>query len=66
LDTNKKTFLKSKKGKNFDFSKFNKIIAVVCTPSLAFVASKEALEFEEKDLRRVLPVGELNEWLESH
>lgn len=62
----KKTFLKSKKGKNFDFSKFNKIIAVVCTPSLAFVASKEALEFEEKDLRRVLPVGELKDWLESH
>lgn len=54
---------KHPKGPNYDFSKYEDIIPVVCTPQVVYVADPYSLRFVEPGLRAVCSLNELRTWL---
>jgi hypothetical protein len=53
-----------RRGDNFDFSKFSKIIPVVCTPANVYVPIGPATANVAEGLRAASSVGELAAWIE--
>jgi hypothetical protein len=51
------------RGDNFDFSKFSKIIPVVCTPAKVYVPIGLATAEVQQGLRAASSVAELAAWL---
>jgi hypothetical protein len=54
---------KHPKGPNYDFSKYEDIIPVVCTPQVVYVADPYSLRFVEPGLNAVCSLNELRTWL---
>lgn len=50
-------------GDNFDFSEFNQIIGVVCTPFVAYSDNAQSLSFAQPKLRTCVSLQELVTWL---
>jgi hypothetical protein len=50
-------------GPNYDFSKYQDIIPVVCTPQVVYVSSPDTLRSVETGLRSVCSLSELRTWL---
>jgi hypothetical protein len=51
------------KGPNYDFSKYQDIIPVVCTPEVVYVANPYSLKFVAPGLNAVCSLNELRTWL---
>jgi hypothetical protein len=54
---------KHPKGPNYDFSKYDDIIPVVCTPQVVYVADPYSLRFVEPGLNAACSLNELRIWL---
>lgn len=52
-------------GKNYDFSRYSKIIAIVCTPHIVYTESELSLAYEVTELRKAATASELVEWLNT-
>lgn len=52
-------------GENFDFSQFDEIIGVVCTPFVVYSSEERTLAFVKPNLRLVTSISELRDWLTS-
>lgn len=52
-------------GENFDFSQFDEIIGVVCTPFVVYSSEERTLAFVKPNLRLATSILELREWLTS-
>lgn len=52
-------------GDNFDFSEFESILGVVCTPFAVYSSTEETLSFVAEDLRACLSSSELETWLSN-
>ena len=50
-------------GENFDFSGFDEIIGVVCTPFVVYSSEERTLAFVKPNLRLATSILELREWL---
>jgi hypothetical protein len=50
-------------GENFDFSQFDEIIGVVCTPFAAYSGDERTLAFVKPNLRASSSIIELRDWL---
>ncbi|PLC47885.1 hypothetical protein CR159_21150 [Pollutimonas subterranea] len=50
-------------GENFDFSQFDEIIGVVCTPFAAYSSEERTLAFVQPKLRANSSIRELRDWL---
>jgi hypothetical protein len=53
----------NRRGDNFDFTIFESILGVVCTPFVVFTADESALEEIADGLRAAVSLDELNRWL---
>jgi hypothetical protein len=51
------------KGENYDFSTFNKVVGVVCTPFVIYTSDAISLTPVFEDLRPVLSLEELAKWM---
>lgn len=52
-------------GDNYDFSAFQDIIGVVCTPFVAYTVTPQSLDFATPGLRACASAAELRAWLEK-
>lgn len=52
-------------GENFDFSQFDEIIGVVCTPFVVYSSEERTLAFVKPNLRLVTSISELGDWLKA-
>ncbi|MBK8024585.1 MAG: hypothetical protein IPK19_24965 [Chloroflexi bacterium] len=52
-------------GHNYDFSRYARIIAVVCTPNAVYTESDLSLSYEVGKLRKSATASELIEWLNT-
>lgn len=52
-------------GDNYDFSSFENIIGIVCTPFVAYSSNQFTYREIRPDLQACISSGELSEWLES-
>lgn len=53
-------------GENFDFSRFDEIVGVVCTPFVVYSSEERTLTFVKPNLRMSSSILELRHWLTSH
>ena len=51
------------RGDNFDFTTFDNILGVVCTPFVVFTSDESALREITDGLRAAVSLDELNRWL---
>jgi len=61
----KAELLASPIGQNYNFSRYSKIIAVVCTPTVVYTESDESLAYETGKLRKAATALELIDWLNT-
>jgi hypothetical protein len=52
-------------GANYDFSRFDEIIGIVCTPFAAYSDQERSLAFVKPKLRASSSILELRDWLTS-
>jgi len=52
-------------GQNYDFSRYAKIIAIVCTPNVVYTESDLSLAYEVGTLRKSASASEFIDWLDS-
>lgn len=52
-------------GDNYDFSKFQRVIGVVCTPFVVYTSTSDSLEFVAPGLRACASTAELDRWLQD-
>jgi hypothetical protein len=60
----KSELLRSPEGQNYDFRRYNSIIAIVCTPRVVYTESELSLSFEDTGLRKASTATEFIKWLE--
>ncbi len=53
----------NRRGDNFDFTTFENILGIVCTPFVVFTANESALREVADGLRAAVSLDELNRWL---
>lgn len=51
-------------GKNYDFSRYTKIIGIVCTPNVVYTENELSLAYEVDNLRKAATAPEFIEWLQ--
>ena len=52
---------------NFDFTRYRRIVGVVCVPTVVFVPTGRATDFVAPGLRAAVSANELSKWMtESH
>ena len=59
----KSELLDSPTGRNYDFSRYSKIIAIVCTPNVVYTESDLALAYEVSGIRKAATALEFINWL---
>jgi len=59
----KAELLDSPIGQNYNFSRYSKIIAIVCTPSVVYTESDLSLSYEVGNLRKSATAPEFIDWL---
>jgi hypothetical protein len=52
-------------GQNYNFSRYSKIMAIVCTPSVVYTESELTLSYEVGNLRKAATAPEFIEWLNT-
>lgn len=50
-------------GQNYDFSRYTKIIGIVCTPNVVYTEDELSLTYEVDNLRKAATVREFINWL---
>jgi hypothetical protein len=50
-------------GDNYDFSSFQEVLGVVCTPFAVYTSTSKSLEFVAHGLRACASAAELDRWL---
>jgi hypothetical protein len=55
----------SRRGDNFDFSRYQEICGTVCTPTVVFTNAGESTRLVRPGLRAAVSIGELGEWVAS-
>lgn len=61
----KAELLDSPVGQNFDFSRYSKILAIVCTPNVVYTESELSLAYEVSGIRKAATAYEFLEWLNT-
>lgn len=59
----KSELLDSPTGRNYDFSRYSKIIAIVCTPNVVYTESDLTLAYEVSGIRKAATALEFIDWL---
>ncbi len=61
----KAELLESPIGQNYNFSRYSKIIAIVCTPNVVYTESELSLSYEVSNLRKAATAPEFIDWLNT-
>jgi hypothetical protein len=61
----KAELLESPIGQNYNFSRYSKIIAIVCTPNVVYTESELSLSYEISNLRKAATAPEFIDWLNT-
>lgn len=61
----KAELLDSRRGQNYNFSRYSKIIAIVCTPNVVYTESDLSLSYEVGNLRKSATAREFIDWLNT-